>query len=572
MVSSVVTANGTLAFASGEAEHPPPHSGSKPKAIPLIFPNNNNTGNHPLPVCRHKACKRVRHQPLLSGEHVRHGLYCNGSIPRWEAAIVLRLLAPSVLMREISENCRTLVLASGTLSPIQSLTAELDLNPSKSSLFNMGLQVQPAPLEANHIINLPKQLLAVSIGHFPDGSPLTVTASNYKGRDWIRKLGNAIATVIESVPKGGILVFLPSYALLKKCVDEWDTGSLGFGSVWHRFTMSKCKVIVEPAGDQDAFEAARKEYTVTIGTQGSCILLAVYRGKMSEGVSFNDDNARGVICVGVPLPNCFDRSITAKKAYNDEQRLLRKLNLLPGDEWYKQQAYRALAQALGRCIRHSADYGTVVLMDSRHCHDENTPLRDGVAMAHANLPKWMRSHVRNLSRTLSNRYGQQQSENTSPPISGGWPGLKQEMAQFFRDATIFCKNVLENQNKDFLEAQNNASQKTTMRFNQRTGRWVSKTFDGNKSKTKERQPKSVESSNAETPPDTDIMTSTDLTEAAVVNSKGEEACKSETGENLHHPVPPGVKFVSPGDTPTVVDPIHSPDFERSTCVRSFEYS
>ena len=113
--------------------------------------------------------------------------------------------------------------------------------------------------------------------------------------------------------------------------------------------MSKSKVIVEPADDQDAFEAARKEYTDTIGSQGSCILLAVYRGKMSEGVSFNDENARGVICVGVPFPHCFDRSITAKKAYNDEQRLLRKLNLLPGDEWYKQQAYRALAQALGRC-------------------------------------------------------------------------------------------------------------------------------------------------------------------------------------------------------------------------------
>ena len=223
-------------------------------------------------------------------------------------------------------------------------------------------------------------------------------------------------------------------------------------------------------------------------------------------------------------------------------------------------------------IRHSADYGTVILMDSRHCHDENTPLRDGVAMAHANLPKWMRSHVRNLSRTLSNRYGQQQSENTSPPISAGWPGLKEEMTQFFRDATIFCKNVLENQNKDFQEAQNNALQKTTMRFNQRTGRWVSKTSDGNKSNKKESQPKIVESSNAEASPDNDIVSSTDLAKAAVVSSKGEEACKSEISEDLHHPAPPGVKFVSPGDTPTVVEHIDSPNFERATCVRNFEYS
>lgn len=200
-----------------------------------------------------------------------------------------------------------------------------------------------------------------------------------------------------------VLVFLPSYLLLKKCVDEWNpiqqTSQHKSQSVWQRLRRSKGKVIVEQTGSQEAFEAAKVEYNETIRTQGSCILLAVYRGKMSEGVSFNDDFARCVICVGLPLPNWFDRAITAKRAYNDEQRLLRKrTDLLPGNEWYKQQAYRALAQALGRCIRHSTDYGTVILMDSRHCHDDFMPLRDGVCQAHVNLPKWMRSHVRNLAR------------------------------------------------------------------------------------------------------------------------------------------------------------------------------
>ena len=72
------------------------------------------------------------------------------------------------------------------------------------------------------------------------------------------------------------------------------------------------------------------------------------RGKMSEGVSFNDDYARGVICVGVPFPNSYDRSISAKMSYNNEQRKLRKRGVLTGNEWYSQQAYRALGQAIGR--------------------------------------------------------------------------------------------------------------------------------------------------------------------------------------------------------------------------------
>ena len=76
--------------------------------------------------------------------------------------------------------------------------------------------------------------------------------------------------------------------------------------------------------------------------------LHLYRGKMSEGVSFNDDYARGIICVGFPFPNSHDRSVAAKMSYNNEQRKLCDSKVLSGQEWYSQQAFRALAQAIGR--------------------------------------------------------------------------------------------------------------------------------------------------------------------------------------------------------------------------------
>lgn len=56
---------------------------------------------------------------------------------------------------------------------------------------------------------------------------------------------------------------------------------------------------MEPTGSQEAFEEAREEYNETIKEFGNCILFAVFRGKMSEGISFNDAFARGVICVGL---------------------------------------------------------------------------------------------------------------------------------------------------------------------------------------------------------------------------------------------------------------------------------
>lgn len=116
-------------------------------------------------------------------------------------------------------------------------------------------------------------------------------------------------------------------------------------SIWQRFLTSKGTVIVEPSGSQSDFEIARDEYNEAIYKTKNAALLAVFRGKMSEGISFNDDYARAVICVGTPFPSAYDRAIKAKQKYNDEQRkLCGRTNLLDGNQWYMQQAYRAIAQ------------------------------------------------------------------------------------------------------------------------------------------------------------------------------------------------------------------------------------
>lgn len=158
---------------------------------------------------------------------------------------------------------------------------------------------------------------------------------------------------------------------------------------------------------------------------------------MSEGISFNDDNARGVICVGLPYPSARDRCIEAKRAYNDEQRRFRgRKDLLSGNDWYSQQAFRAIAQALGRCIRHMADYGTVILMDSRHC-DVGGAKVNGVSLAHTKLPKWMRHHIKNVG--FSTAY------HMPEKIIPGWAGLESTMKHFFAEASIYSKCALQKQ-------------------------------------------------------------------------------------------------------------------------------
>ncbi|CAB3363445.1 Hypothetical predicted protein [Cloeon dipterum] len=97
-------------------------------------------------------------------------------------------------------------------------------------------------------------------------------------------------------------------------------------------------------------------------TQTGALLLAVCRGKVSEGIDFKDNHARAVITVSIPYPNIKDLNIKLKKEYNDKNQ---HRQLLPGNQWYEIQAFRAINQALGRCIRHKNDWGAIILLDDR---------------------------------------------------------------------------------------------------------------------------------------------------------------------------------------------------------------
>lgn len=44
-------------------------------------------------------------------------------------------------------------------------------------------------------------------------------------------------------------------------------------------------------------------------------LMAVFRGKVSEGLDFKDDNGRAVVCVGVPFPMKEDPRVKLKMDY-----------------------------------------------------------------------------------------------------------------------------------------------------------------------------------------------------------------------------------------------------------------
>jgi len=231
--------------------------------------------------------------------------------------------------------------------------------------------------------------------------------------------GTALVDLSQAVP-GGLVVFFPSYKIMHKMFERWeDTGVLG------RLREYKHEIFVEPAasaapvvmrkfGDPsteptEALELSgsvadivrKYRETIDVDPKRGAIMFAVCRGKVSEGIDFADDHARCVVLVGIPFPSVSDLRVRSKKDYNDElvKAAQRKMgvsrasnstmssaavNELSGDQWYEIQGYRALNQAMGRCIRHIHDYGAVILMDVRF--SERHP--------RSMLSKWVQPNIR----------------------------------------------------------------------------------------------------------------------------------------------------------------------------------
>ncbi|XP_015281766.1 PREDICTED: Fanconi anemia group J protein [Gekko japonicus] len=275
-------------------------------------------------------------------------------------------LNPAVAFSDVSDNVRSIVLTSGTLSPMDSFSSELGVKFS-------------IQLEANHVIR-DSQVWVGTVGAGPKGRSLCATFQQAETFEFQDEVGALLLSVCRTVGQG-VLCFLSSYKMLDKLKDRWlHTG------LWEKLELIKT-VIVEPkGGDKADFDDLLQIYYDAIkckqGKDGA-LLLAVCRGKVSEGLDFSDDNARAVITIGIPFPNVKDLQVELKRKYNDQHSKAR--GLLPGSQWYEIQAYRALNQALGRCIRHRSDWGALILVDDRFRRNPNKYI--------AGLSKWIRQQI-----------------------------------------------------------------------------------------------------------------------------------------------------------------------------------
>ena len=169
------------------------------------------------------------------------------------------------------------------------------------------------------------------------------------------KVQTTVTQVVEDAARftpGNTLVFFPSYSEAERYHDQVGVGT---------------RYLDQPG--TPAHEL-REEFT----EDDDGVLFTSLWGTLGEGVSYDGDDARSVVVVGVPYPHLDDRMEAVQAAYDATFEMGEESGVGPTMEdgsagWHyavEIPTVRKTRQALGRVVRSPEDFGARVLLDGRY--------------------------------------------------------------------------------------------------------------------------------------------------------------------------------------------------------------
>nr|CAG4643731.1 EOG090X01B4 [Lepidurus arcticus] len=272
-------------------------------------------------------------------------------------------LDSSIAIKPIFERFQSVVITSGTLSPLDMYPKILDFHPVIMTSFTMTL-ARPCILPM--VVSKGNDQVAIS-SRFETREDLAV----------IRNYGNLLLDMATAVPDG-LVCFFTSYLYLETVVASWyDQGIID--------QLQRHKLLFIETQDAAETSLALMNYVKACENGRGAVLLSVARGKVSEGIDFDHHLGRCVIMMGIPYVYTQSRILRARLEYLRDQFQIRENDFLTFD------AMRHAAQCVGRCMRGKTDYGIMVFADKRFSRADKR----------GKLPKWIQEHLKDSMCNLS---------------------------------------------------------------------------------------------------------------------------------------------------------------------------
>lgn len=255
------------------------------------------------------------------------------------ACLHLACLDATIAMRPVLERFPSVIITSGTLSPLSMYPQLLDFTP----VLAVSLP--------NTLFN-PRSLQPMIVTRGTDQTPLSSRFEIRNDPSVVRNYGLLLLEMAKVTPDG-LVGFFPSYLYMHHIIGMWEGMGLLGECLQHKL------IFVEtPDGRETAvlLEAYRRACDIGRGA----IMLCVARGKVSEGVDFEGIYGRCVIMFGIPYQYTESRLLKSRLEYMRECYGIRENDYLTFD------ALRHAAQCLGRVLRTKTDYGLMILADKRY--------------------------------------------------------------------------------------------------------------------------------------------------------------------------------------------------------------
>ncbi|XP_055378737.1 ATP-dependent DNA helicase DDX11 [Condylostylus longicornis] len=262
------------------------------------------------------------------------------------------LLNPSRHFKDLVEECRSIIIAGGTMQPVNDLVEQL---------FSKCMQRVKIHIYG-HVV--PKEsILPIAVSEGPSGQKFLFNFQNRCNEKQQQELAQTICNISNIIP-AGIVCFVPSYDYLENFWSYLKRNNYLTVIEKKKFVFRETK-----SSMNNSVEKLLTQYSNSIKdrTRNGAFMISVVGGKLSEGLNFSDELGRCVMVVGLPYPNKTSFELQEKMKYLNE-----KLGKNAGNEYYENLCLKAVNQCIGRSIRHINDYAVVLLVDQRYSNDRIT--------------------------------------------------------------------------------------------------------------------------------------------------------------------------------------------------------
>nr|XP_049694720.1 ATP-dependent DNA helicase DDX11 isoform X1 [Helicoverpa armigera] len=258
------------------------------------------------------------------------------------------LLNPAEHFADVVRECRSVIVAGGTMEPISEFQALLTTNSRTDDIVNI--------VRCEHVVPS-DNVLGFCLSKGPTNVSLNFSYENRMSNELLSEIGRILRNISSIVP-GGVVCFLPSYSYEQTVYDH-----LKNSKVLEAITKKK-SLFREPKSASDVDQVLNK-FAAAVkckdGDRNGALLLSVVGGKLSEGLNFSDDLGRCVMVVGMPYPNVKSPELQEKMSY-----LNKTAGGGAGSIYYENLCMKAVNQCIGRAVRHANDYACVLLVDERY--------------------------------------------------------------------------------------------------------------------------------------------------------------------------------------------------------------